>query len=203
MADPVTQPRLYAATALGGLTPAVDKVGAWTLSEACDRAIASVTARSGQDAAVAQAMETLAHGPVPIGTLRSGARHQVFSTAQGQWFVVGDHAQDEHLAQSLKSDLGAAASVTEQSDGWAVFHLSGAPLAPVLERLVMADLARLTSGTALRLLMEHMNVFVLCSATDASVEILVARSYARSLHHALLTAMQSAEALLQGARTLA
>lgn len=200
MADPVTQPRLYAATALGGLTPAVDKVGAWTLAELCDRAIASVTARNGQDAVVAPAMETLAHGPVPIGSLRSGARHQVFSTAPSQWFVMGDHAQDELLAQSLKSDLGTAASVTEQSDGWAVFHLSGAPLAPVLERLVMADLARLTSGTALRLLMEHMNVFVLCSATDAAVEILVARSYAQSLHHALLTAMQSAEALLQGGR---
>ncbi|MCG7629890.1 sarcosine oxidase subunit gamma [Epibacterium sp. MM17-32] len=195
MPDQSPAPRLIARTAFGADHPCVETIGPWTLIECPNRAIASVTARQGYEDAVAATLATLASGPVDLGTLRNGPSVDVFGTALQQWFVTADHTEQEHLARTLADDLGMTASVTEQNDGWVVFTLQGDGVIRVLERLVMTDLQALSNGSAQRLLLEHMNVFLLCREQDQAYDILVARSFALSLHHAVTTAMRSVAAL--------
>ncbi|WOI33208.1 sarcosine oxidase subunit gamma [Tritonibacter scottomollicae] len=195
MPDPSPTPRLSARTAFGATTARLDSLGPWTLTERPDRALASVAARAADPQQVADRLASRVGGAIALGQLAQGEDHDIFGTAQNQWFVMADHTQQEDLARQLKTELGDMASVTEQNDGWVVFNLSGAGVCRVLERLVMADLAQMPDDSAQRLLLEHMNVVLLCRQHDQSYDILVARSFALSLHHAVTTAMRSAAVL--------
>lgn len=179
-------------TALGALAPREDTFPGLRIRERDDRALASVAARRGREAEVARALESLAGCPVPgPGGMASGPVMTLFWTAPQQWFLDAPLASHEDIACHAKAALGEAASVTEQTGGWARFDLDGPACLAALERLVPLDLAALTGPAAARTLAEHMGVLVLCHTPGRAFSLLGARSSAAALHHAIMTAARS------------
>ncbi|WP_297772354.1 sarcosine oxidase subunit gamma [uncultured Roseovarius sp.] len=182
---------LVAITPLGAVRPKVDSHGPVTLTEVTDRALASVAARLGHEAETATALERLLGAPAPGPARHGGKSLMAFWMGPEQWMVEASFETHEDLARQIGSDLGAAASVTEQTDAWCRFDLTGDGLADVFERLTTANVRAFEGGEAQRASVDHMGCFVLCH--DARhISVLGPRSSAGSLHHALLTAMRSA-----------
>ena len=187
-------PDLASLTPLGDTTPRRDRIGGVTIAEACDWALASVTARRGRasDAAGRMAAMIGTALPGPGAMVRSGDWRAVW-LAPESWLLAAPLAGQDDIEARLRDAVGDAASVTEQTDAWARFDITAANPARVgalLERLCNIPPARLTPGAATRTVFEHLGVIML-RETDDSLSILGARSSARSLHHALTTVARS------------
>ena len=187
----MTNYRLSPRTAFGASEPIQETIGSATLTERPDFAIASVAARNGQ-AGIAPKLTGGADVAVS-DVVQAGAR-TVFWTGPDQWFVLDDHGTQETLAQALKSELGDAASVTEQNDGWVVFDLTGAELSKILERLCAVNLSEFQAGHAQRTVIEHVGCFVLCLEQGSAYRLLCGRSFAQSFVHAIKEIMVSVNA---------
>ena len=184
---------LIAITPLGAHVARQDRVGAVTLAEAPAWALASVAARLGQEDACRAALTTLLGVALPgPGGAASGAVFGAFWTGPDQWMIEAHYEGHEDLAGEVKAGLGDAASVSDQSDGWCRFDLTGVGLTAVLERLCNIDLGAMGAGSARRTAIEHMGCFVVCRTAGVHVSVIGARSSAGSLHHAILTAMRAA-----------
>lgn len=155
--------------------------------------MASLACRRGQKKAFAAAAKELFGStlPGPSG-LVEGKEFALFWTGPDQWFVDTGLDKYEDIAAMLKSAFGDTASITEQSGAWARFELNGSGALKLLERLCMVDIERMPTGTAVRTVMEHLGVFVICREAGSRYTILGARSSAGSLHHLLMTAAASA-----------
>lgn len=183
---------LAALTPLGGTAPRVDLIGTVTITEVTDRALASVSCRNGQMAAFQTAATTLFGADLPRpGTAAIGTPYGLIWTGLDQWFVEAPFASHEDIAQILKATLGDTASVTEQTDGWVRFDISGAGVVDMLERLCSVPSRHMATLDATRSLVEHMGCFVICRTKSSHFSILAPRSYAGSLHHALSAAAKS------------
>ena len=179
-------------TALGGREARVETVGGLRIAEVPDMALASLARRRDRDAALATAAESfLGVGLPPVATWVGKAPFGVFWTGPGQWMVEAPHASHQDLAARLKAAVGDAASVTEQTDAWARFAITGDAVVALLERLCPLDPAAMTTGTAHRTTIDHLGCVVLCREAGRWLDILGPRSAAASLHHALLTAARS------------
>ncbi|WP_339109588.1 sarcosine oxidase subunit gamma [Thioclava sp. GXIMD4216] len=176
MTKPVTD--LIAQTALGGTRPKTETLGSMTLTERPDIALASVVARHGQS------LTEVAGLPLPApGALTQGAGLTAFWAGPKQWLIEGEARAEEDFAAWVKTQASAA-SVTEQTDGWVAFDITGPEMDRLLERLVnLPDSAKAT-GQATRTGLHHMSVFLLRLADD-HCRIWGMRSYAGSLWHAL------------------
>ena len=119
-----------------------------------------------------------------------GNPFSAFWVTPGMWFVEAPFDSHEDIAARLKTALGDAASITEQTDAWVRFDLTGAGLVRVLERLSNFDLAQAPSGAATRTVMEHLGCYLI-KRSDALVTVYGPRSSAQSLHHALVVAAKS------------
>lgn len=171
-------------TALGAAAPRRAAVGALTLTERPDIALASLALRRG--GAVPQPFGLTLPAP---GGLSAAGTHAAFWTGTGQWMVMAEAAAETDLAAALRA-AAPGASVTEQTDGWvavAVTAPDAATLERLTERLVNLPRGALAPGHASRTLLHHMSVFVL-RRTDTELMILGMRSAAQSLWHALETA---------------
>jgi len=190
VADPILIPR----GALGSSAPFENSVGAVTLREVTGLALASLAARAGQAEAVVAALAPLA-GPLP-GPAEFVAAETVGAAWTGpeQWMLFAPEAAQPDLARTVKAAVGAAGSVTRQSDGWVTFDLEGEAAPAVMERLCALDLGSRGAGFAARSVIEHVGVLVLCRAAARSFRILGPRSSARSLLHRLETAAVSVAA---------
>lgn len=107
-----------------------------------------------------------------------------------QWLLAGavpDPALMEH------------ASLSEQSDAWAVVELSGEGARDVLARLCPIDLRVAQFGPAqvVRTALGHMTVAVMC-LEEQRFRIFAFRSMAHTLVHDLTTAMRSVNAQING-----
>lgn len=178
-------------TALGGSTPMSDTIGAVTIMEAPDWALASVAARLGQEDACNAALADILGAPLPgIAAHVQAARMGAFWTGPHIWMVEAPYHSHENLAASLKAHLGDCASVTEQSDAWVRFDITGDGLERLFERLCNLDLAGRATGTARRTVIEHLGCYVICRAEG--VHVYGPRSSAKSLHHAMTNAARAA-----------
>lgn len=191
---------LAALTALGGTAPKVETIGAVTLTEMPDVALASLAARLGGKAAMADAAMAYLGASLPgPGTAAIGATvgnpFTVWWSGVEQWMVEAPYASHELLADHLKAAVGAAGSVTEQSDGWVRFDLSTSGAGPgipaILERLCPVDAHAMTAGATTRTVVEHLGCFILCREAGHLFSIYGPRASAGSLHHALVTAATS------------
>ncbi|NBB99072.1 MAG: sarcosine oxidase subunit gamma, partial [Alphaproteobacteria bacterium] len=81
------------------------------------------------------------------------------------------------------------ASVTEQTDAWVRFDLSGDALAEILARLTNLDLATLPARFVRRTVMEHVGGYLV--RRGAGYSVYGPRSSAGSLHHALAQAARA------------
>ncbi|MEP1352532.1 MAG: sarcosine oxidase subunit gamma [Tateyamaria sp.] len=184
---------LTAITALGGIAPQVDTVGEVTLSEIPDVALASVAARTREESTCVAQLKALLGGPPPqAGRAKLGEPYAAVWVGPDQWLLSASFETHEDIAAQLKSKLGDTASVTEQTDAWCCFDLTGPDVHAVLELLCNIDLTRFETGHATRTSIHHLGCFVICLEKGQSVRIFGPRASAGSLHHAISTAMASA-----------
>ncbi|MBL9048691.1 MAG: sarcosine oxidase subunit gamma [Tabrizicola sp.] len=178
-------------TALGAHGAAVVEIGPLRISERLDVALASVAARRGRMADLAKTAKA-AGIPLPEPARhQSGEPYSTFWVAPEMWFVEAPYSSHELIADLLKTALGDAASVTEQTDAWVVFDLAAPNLSPVLERLCNVDFQVVAEGYATRTVMEHLGVYLI-KRGPGSARIYGPRSSAESLLHALETAAAAA-----------
>lgn len=182
---------LHALTALGAREAAVITAGPLTITERFDVALASVAARRGRMADLAKAAMK-AGLPLPDpARWQAGAPYSAFWTAPEMWLVEAPFQSHELIADMLKSALGDAASVTEQTDAWVVFDLAAPDLSPLLERLSNVDFPAVAQGHATRTMIEHLGCYLIKHGTGAA-RLYGPRSSAKSLIHALEAAAHSA-----------
>lgn len=193
----MTEYRLTPRTVFGSDTPRSATIGACTLAERPDIALASLAARAGHADAVRGALQELVGGPLDVSCYHAGAEFSAFWAGPDQWFVMADHGAHETLGVDLKAKLGDQVSVTEQNDGWVAIDIDGDATPAVLERLCNIALAPFGDGRAQRTVIEHINCFVLCREQGHGYRILCGRSYAQSLWHALDAAAVSVAAIAQ------
>jgi sarcosine oxidase, subunit gamma len=181
---------LQTLTALGKREATTFTHGPLTVTERTDVALASVAARKGRMADLAKAAQ-MADVPLPgPATHQHGTPYSAFWTAPEMWLVEAPYATHELIADLLKTALGDAASITEQTDAWVVFDLAAPDLTPILERLCNVDYPARPNGYATRTVMEHLGVYLVKHGLDKA-RLYGPRSSAESLLHAVETAAQS------------
>ena len=183
-------PRLKPLSALGREFLLVETIGPVTIAEDMDVALASLASRRGREAEV----EALAAGagiPLPPpGQAATQGLWGAFWVSPEMWMLEAPYGTHEDIVAQVKPIFGDAASVTEQTDAWARFEVTG-PLQPLFERLCNLDLGRFGPGSATRTIIEHLGVYAIRRAPNR-MTLLGPRSSADSLHHALVTAARSA-----------
>lgn len=107
-----------------------------------DLALATVIARKGQAALLAERIRALFGITLPTGPKRVAAGGVAFiGMGPGQWLATGQADGDPQVfAAKLKQDLIGLASVSDQSDARAVLRLSGAAARQVLAKGLPIDL---------------------------------------------------------------
>jgi sarcosine oxidase subunit gamma len=172
-------------TALGATAARVATLGALTLTENADLALASLALRKG------------AASPTPLGlTLPQpgfwveGSSVAAFWTGPDQWMIEAEGRAEDDFASELCAEAPDC-SITEQTDGFVCFEIASdagsAPIIRLLEKLVNINLVDFPTGRATRTSFEHMAIFVIRRAED-HVALLGMRSAADSLWHAVETA---------------
>lgn len=180
-------------TALGGTEPQVDTVAGVTLTENPGLALASVTARLGQEEACRAHLADLLEGVAPaVGKCVLHDPEASFWMGPDQWMVGAPFATHEDLATQLETRFGATASVTEQTDAWVTFDLRGEGIEAVMELCCNINIRTMQTGDAQRTSIHHLGCFMLRRDPADWLRILGPRASAGSLHHALLTAMKAA-----------
>ena len=178
---------------LGAAIANVDRFEGLTITENANTALASLAGRRGRVADLNRACKDLFGVALPgPGRVASGQPYTVIWTGPEQWFVEAPFASHDDIARLLKDKLQDAASVTEQTDGWVRFEVTGARACDVFERLCALNVRRMQTGDASRTLIEHLGCLVICRRQSQEFSVLGPRSAARSLHHAIVTAAKSA-----------
>jgi sarcosine oxidase, subunit gamma len=187
----VADHRLKPITPLGHETPHSVTIGPVTISEVADTALASLATRHGEAKAVADIAETAGIPLPPPGKAAQGATYAAFWLSPDMWMVEAPFATHEDIVAHLKPHFGETASLTEQTDAWARFDVTGDDLPAMFERLCAFDLRAHGPGSATRSVIEHLGCYVVIRASGR-LSVLGPRSSAASLFHALETAAQSA-----------
>lgn len=179
-------------TALGGTAPQVDTVAGVTLTENPGLALASVSARQGQEDACRAHLADLLESDAPaIGKCVLHDPEASFWMGPDQWMVGAPFDSHEDLAVQLKTRFGNTASITEQSDAWVTFDLRGDGIEAVMELCCNINIRAMQTGDAQRTSIHHLGCFVLRRDPASLLRILGPRASAGSLHHALLAAMKA------------
>lgn len=180
---------LKALTPLGADTPASTTIGPVTITEVVSTALASLAARAGHDIRPAASAAGI---PLPgPGRAEQAAPYGAFWLGPDQWMIEAPFSSHEDITAILKPVFGESASLTEQTDAWVRFDVSGDTLPRLFERLCNFDIARHGTGAATRTMLEHLGCYVILRG-PALVSVLGPRSSAQSLYHALTTAAKSA-----------
>jgi sarcosine oxidase, subunit gamma len=187
----VADHRLKPITPLGHDTPHSVTIGPVTITEVTDTALASLATRHGEAKAVADIAETAGIPLPPPGKAAQGATYAAFWLSPDMWMVEAPFATHEDIVAHLKPHFGETASLTEQTDAWARFDVTGDDLPAMFERLCAFDLRAHGPGSATRSVIEHLGCYVVIRASGR-LSVLGPRSSAASLFHALETAAQSA-----------
>jgi sarcosine oxidase subunit gamma len=153
--------------------------------------LATVAVRKGRLSALSARLGERYGIELPRGHYRTEARGIAFAgTGPEVWLVTQENGGND-FAASLRTEIGALASVSDQSDGYAVLRLAGPKLIQTLAKLVPLDLhpRAFPSGDIASTMASHMGLTLwrLQDRPDGSpvFEIAVFRSLARDFWHAL------------------
>ena len=172
-------------TALGGTIPFDETIGGNRIREVSDAAMASLAMLKGQGATFKKAAASRL-GELPAPGHAGGANH-----ASTIWMGPDQYLVEGIDAATLAATFGASAAITDQSDAWVRFDVTGDDVVAMLERLSGADTRRMQAGSATRTAIHHMHCVIVCRAGGTDFTILGPRSSAASLHHALVAAAAS------------
>lgn len=178
--------RLKPLSPLGNITPQTDTIGPVTITENVGVGLASLATRKGREADVTKAATSLNISLPPPGY----ASDTALWLAPDQWMIEAPYATHEDIIAYLKPAFKDAASITEQTDAWVRFDLTGPSLHTMFEILCNLDTRAMQPGHGTRTVIEHLGCYVTRRADGFT--ILGPRSSAKSLHHALITAAKSA-----------
>lgn len=181
-------------TPLGRRDPLVEPIGGLKISEVTTTAIASVASRRGRMADVERAAAGISLVLPGPGRMSQGDPWSAIWSGPGQWLVTAPFAGHEDIVADLEPVFAGAASITEQSDAFARFDLTGIGPASLIERLCPLDVRSMKAGDAGRSVVEHVGCHLLCLAPD-HFAVLAPRSFAGSLRHALAQAARSVAAI--------
>ena len=182
---------LTATTALGGDAARDEVIGGIRISEIADTDLASLAVRRGGATATQRASAKVFGGlPAAGGSLSNGGDRIIWMGVDQYLVETGPGSQPD-VAIRLAATLGAAASVTDQSDAYVRFDLDGTGVPAMLERLSAADNASMDAGDAVRTPIHHMLCLLVCREPAQRFTVYGPRSSAASLHHALTAAAGS------------
>jgi sarcosine oxidase, subunit gamma len=174
--------RLTPLTPLGNAAPKTENIGDITITENVTLALASLATRKGGAADVERAAKSL---NITLPGPGHASDHALW-LAPDQWMIDAPFATHEDIVAYLKPAFKDAASLTEQTDAWVRFDLTGPDLHSVFERLCNLDTRAMKPSHGTRTVIEHLGCYVTRRADGFTV--LGPRSSAKSLHHALITA---------------
>lgn len=146
-------------------------------------ALAAVMARKGVDAAAIGAVLGLAP-PVRPAWVRGSDGLILIGTGAGTWLAYAEQGPTA-LAADLRQRLAGLASVSDQSDGYAITRLSGAAARTVLQRGAPIDLHpdAFRPGSAATTVIAHIGAIVWQLDDAPTYEIATFRSYSDSFGH--------------------
>lgn len=178
-------------TAFGLAEPTVFATQSCQLTERPDIALASVAARLGLEGSFRSVITDLlgVEAPEPAAWLASDI-YSAFWMGPDQWMFSADFSYMEDIAARLKVSFGETASITEQTDGWVAFDLSG-EVEAVLELVCNVDMRTRSEGYVTRVSIHHTSCFLLIEASDR-VRFYAPRASAGSVCHGISQAMTSA-----------
>ena len=183
----MTRPEIKETLALGGIAIEAKDV---TLIEVAGYAIAAVDIRNGGEGRfVRDFNECFASEPPCPQRAIVSQHHHILPSGLNQVFVLCE-AQPEDLTDFLEKHFDKSATITNQSDGWVIFNLSGIGVDKVLERLAMIDMSEenFPVNYTARTLFQHSDV-IICRQRNTNKAkqfiILTPRSAARGLLHAI------------------
>ncbi|WP_391482260.1 sarcosine oxidase subunit gamma [Nereida sp. NH-UV-3] len=177
-------------TAFGLAEPTVFATQSCQLMERPGIALASVAARLGVEEACHSVILDLlgANAPDPAAWFASDI-YSAFWMGPDQWMFSADFCDVEDIAARLKASFGETASITEQTDGWVAFDLTG-EVEAVLELVCNVDMRTRSAGYASRVSIHHTGCFLLIEASDR-VRVYAPRASAGSVFHGISQAMTS------------
>ena len=153
--------------------------------------LATVLVRKGQGDALRARLQGHFGMELPDGPRRAAAGDVAFAgTARGAWLATCENGANS-FAASLREALRDVASVSDQSDGYAVLRLTGQKVHEALAKLLPIDLHPrvFRPGDVATTIAAHMGVtfWRLDDGADGApvFEIVAFRSLAKSLWHAI------------------
>jgi len=154
------------------------EIGGVMLRALQPEAIISLAPFMDQGSAVSQAMSSMFGIGLPaVGKTNEAKIVRVLWAGHRQWFVLG--AADPAVWAKM---LVGKAAVTDQSDAWVAFCLTGADAEEVMARLCSLDLKQMEQGQTARAEFAHMMSVI--TPINGGFEIMVMRSFARTaIHH--------------------
>ena len=176
-------------TALGGTIPFDETIGGNRIREVSEAAMASLAMLKGQGAAFKKAVASqLGELPAPGRAVGHSAGHGGGANQTSSIWM----GPDQYLVKGIDAaPFGASAAITDQSDAWVRFDVTGGDVVAMLERLSGADTRRMQAGSATRTAIHHMHCVIVCRAGGTDFTILGPRAAAAALHHALVAAAAS------------
>jgi heterotetrameric sarcosine oxidase gamma subunit len=153
--------------------------------------LATIIVRRGQLEPLAQRIRENYDIELPRGSIRASAREVAFLGVGPDSWLASKERGGNDFAASLRAAVGPIASVSDQSDGYAVLRLSGSKVREALAKLSLIDLHPRTfrPGDAASTVASHIGVTLWRSddAPDGSsvFEIAMFRSLAAEFWQAL------------------
>ena len=172
-------------TALGGTIPFDETIGGNRIHEVSDAAMASLAMLKSMGAIFKKAAAS------QLGELPAPGHAECTKETSTIWMGPDQYLVEGIDTATLAANFGASAAITDQSDAWVRFDVTGGDVVAMLERLSGADTRRMQAGSATRTAIHHMHCVILCRAGGTDFTILGPRSSAASLQHALVAAAAS------------
>ncbi|WP_171169719.1 sarcosine oxidase subunit gamma [Ruegeria sp. HKCCA0370] len=174
-------------TAIGGSEPKRDVVGTLTFQEREDVALASVSARLGQEETVKAKLQTVCGIPAPeAGRWEKGETSSLHWLGPDQYLCEEAFAGPLDLARRMETELAGIASVTDQSDAFTRIDMTGQGATGLLQRLTVLDVEQMQAGAFNRTAIHHVGCLLRCNEAGTDFSIYAPRSYAISVHHMLI-----------------
>ncbi len=165
-----------------------------TIAEVTGWAVVAVSAKSGSEAALEQALARAYRTTWPepgTSSLSADGDAMLVGLRRDQILILREDTE-LRCEQAIADFVGRSGYCTDQSDGWVQLLLAGTLAVAALERIAMIDLHidRFPVGTIAQTVMDHVDVIVV-RREPARFLLLGARSSARSLLHAVETSVRN------------